>query len=191
MPSLLMSSAPLNMPYLFYSSCSGLSTIVSRAARIIQSMLAAVHQCMPTGTYISCLWLAWVEPLSAIIDGYGNRCRRFRSGVCEASVGNFHASSRHRAPLSEPAGRVSARMAANQRMEIHRKRNLTPVRNVGIYTEESSFAAAALVIPFPVFGLNLEYTVSVTKMPASTTQSRITVFFGICRNRLSSMGAAT
>ena len=50
---------------------------------------------------------------------------------------------------------------------------------------------AALVIPFPVFGLNLEYTVSVTKMPASTTQSRITAFFGICRNRLSSMGAAT
>ena len=27
-------------------------------------------------------------------------------------------------------------MAANQRMEIHRKRNLTPARNVGIYTTD-------------------------------------------------------
>ena len=67
------------------------------------------------------------------IDGYGNRYQRFREGVCEASVGNLRVSSRHRAPLSEPAGRVPARMTANQRPEIHRKRNLTPNRNVGIY----------------------------------------------------------
>ena len=77
------------------------------------------------------------------IDGYGNRCRRFRAGVCEASVGNFHVSSRHRAPLSEPAGRVFARMAANQRMEIHRKRNLTPARNVGIYALSLGLDGAA------------------------------------------------
>ena len=55
------------------------------------------------------------------------RYRQFLAGVCEASVGNLHASSRHRAPLSEPAGRVLARMEANQRMEISRKRSLTPV----------------------------------------------------------------
>ena len=40
--------------------------------------------------------------------------------------------SRHRAPLFEPEGRVFARMAANQRLEIHRKRSPIPDRNVGI-----------------------------------------------------------
>ena len=117
------------------------------------------HPGQPTGTFGSCLCLAWAvapqniqvssashmsasgdRPRMPFAFGWccsykpdpGNGYRRFRKGVCEASVGNLRASSRHRAPLSEPAGRVQARMAANRRMEIHRKRNATPVRNAGI-----------------------------------------------------------
>ena len=128
------------------------------------------HPGQPTGTFGSCLCLAWAvapqniqvssashmsasgdRPRMPFAFGWccsykpdpGNGYRRFRKGVCEASVGNLRASSRHRAPLSEPAGRVQARMAANQRPEIPRKRSATPVRNVGIGLYRRPICAAS------------------------------------------------
>ena len=67
-----------------------------------------------------------------LIHSGNSRCRDHggsAAGVCEASVGNLRASSRHRAPLSEPGGRVPARMTANRRPEISRKRSSTPAGN--------------------------------------------------------------